>query len=296
MTVRVTLIVLLVLGGVLVAQVDAETFTFQPTNGVWHDEDNWEDSEEQPGIPGSADTAVIPGFKFCTIDADEAEAQIVNVESFGILYITQDAKLTIYDGTAEDCTISGLVKFIAREDGEDPGELHCYNNVTVAGNGSINATDGVKGRITSRVVESVPTTLTLGGDSIINGYIDLEAKLINNGIVEVSGLNNVMRLMTHPKVGTSGGFWIVRALGKMEVDAEVSGSAHWWLDQEASGYGELQIDAACTNLEGIMRIGGGTMNVNASFCIEDYLQYFGGTINVTDNQAGVTAKFGGVCP
>jgi hypothetical protein len=38
------------------------------------------------------------------------------------------------------------------------------------------------------------------------------------------------------------------------------------------------------------------MNVNASFCIEGYTQYFGGTINVTDNQAAVTAKFGGVCP
>jgi hypothetical protein len=296
MTARLFLILLLVLGGMLVTQVDAETFTFLPSSGVWNDPDNWEDSEEQPGIPEAGDTAIIPEGKTCTIDADEAEAQIVNVESFSILYITQGAKLTIYDGTAEDCTITGLISFIAKEGQSDPGEIHCYNNVSFAGGGNLYATSGVKGRLTSRVVSDVPTTLTVAFNNVIQGYFDLEAALVNNGEVRVGGSGDVMRLMSHPKTAGSSAFWIAEGLGKIQVDAEVSGTGQWQLDVNSTGNPELEINATCTDLDGYVRIGGGTMDVNASFCTTSDVEYYGGTINVASAPAGVTATFGGTCP
>ncbi len=37
--------------------------TFQPTDGIWHDNDNW----SPVGTPGPSDTAIIPNGKTCRI-------------------------------------------------------------------------------------------------------------------------------------------------------------------------------------------------------------------------------------
>ena len=125
---------ILTLAGVLVlGAVSAslgETFTFNKTNDVWDNAENWIPGD---GPPGAGDTAIIPINRTCRVeDADQA-AQIIQV--YGTLgLVGHDLELISGASTSK---IDGILYF-KEADGHVP-ELHFIAGHSLEGSGTITA-------------------------------------------------------------------------------------------------------------------------------------------------------------
>lgn len=166
----------------------ADTYTFQPSVGVWEDELNW----SPQGIPTYGDRAVIPANKLCIVE-EGAHADTVEVASGGELQLA--AGLTLWGnfygsgaitGTSEiDGVLSIFLDILAN------GELWISDNShTIVGEGMIIGHGTPTIYIANGNLSNGLATPTQGilGDLKIKGWGSLTpCGFYNEGIVEAGG-------------------------------------------------------------------------------------------------------------
>ena len=215
--------------GTLASPVLAIDYVFVPyefpdeITGHWHNQLDW----LPHGTPGAGDTVTIAaredgGYSYplqCHILATEAyNVGVLTIEGTCSTFLAIEAggMLTLYgDATIDGGSIVFTYPEIAMPDPPPcsaRGELRIGANLTVSGDGGkiYGAVDGDcdgfmhPGRITSALLAGgIPAQLTIetsaGAENAfrILGYIDIQARLVNNAKVVVADGPDVLRLSTH---------------------------------------------------------------------------------------------------
>jgi hypothetical protein len=283
--------------------VHATTYTLTPqvgSTGSWSDSGDW---SPEGGPPGAGDVAIIPAGKTVEINQENEHESVgkISVGSGspgGVIRIDPGTSLTIiHDAGLGSSVLDGQLLFSGAS--SPPGELRISGDVTIVGEGLIRGSSVTTG-LTPGLIVSVGQndSLTLDDPDLeVRGAIEIQVPLVNNALVSVSdtgGNGDTLSLTTTPKSGS--GKWQV-LFGKLQVDVEVTGTADW----EVQRGGEIEINAACTALQGNVEVGtlekGGLLDVNANFATSGNLViqgqggelgYVYGEIDVAD---GVVARF-----
>jgi len=93
----------------------AETYTFTDGDGdhKWNNENNWEDEDFDPGIPGNTDTAIIPSNKTCNIESGSDGGWVDYLTVNGTLTVSQGL-IVDYDLTVGDTVTIAAVTPVGR--------------------------------------------------------------------------------------------------------------------------------------------------------------------------------------
>lgn len=241
--IAISIIILLVSGSPILAMPTDRTFRPQGGAGVWNLAGNW----DPPGIPSSADLAIIPGETICDLDGQDGEALKIEIEglttsAFGTLIIPKGSTLTLHgSGSANASIVDGIIRFETGGGATVP-ELYVSGNhlfkkttsssiLNIIGADSLHAASeyglirgaqNAKLTLNTRGVASEPRIGMLGNFRI-------EVAMENNGDVNArpedpANYTAEIQLVNEAKLGT--GLWKATN-GELVVDASVSDHGRW---------------------------------------------------------------------
>lgn len=286
------------------------TYTFQPSDGVWRDMDNW----DPQGIPTYGDTAVIPSGKTCRVQTSNEAVKILDVQ--GTLGLVGYA-LGLGDvSSPTTSTIDGTLYL------ESNGDLEVMDLVTIDGEGVITASkadDEDRAGIISCHCTPAEFGCTARGkgivisqDVILEGSITITAGLTLDGIARVDYSGDVMNLgafgagdahcttlvirWVDRSQGSDGKF--VVSDGKLRVKymkMDTDNAPDW----ELTG-GEIEIvnmdpfsPCQCTGTNIKITVSGGVLDIDDDFSTNRGITWSGGRIEV---QEGLSIPFQWIAP
>lgn len=275
-TIRI-LFALTVIAACSVAAV-AETFTFDATDGIWGDSQNW----DPPGTPGSADTAIIPSGKTCRIEDADRDIKILDVQSGGTLRI-DSRKLTVHQTSGTGVTVNGTLQF--KQTGPAAAPVLFFNNsMTLNGSGTINAreNDGY-GPAEMEGADDDDLTIT---DTTLVGSIDILAiNLKNGGTIKVDDADDSFRVGESPsavEVWGSGTFEVSAGLLQFRHVRWTAPGRDFTGPITISG-GTMQFDGALgggVELDSVITLSAGTMLIKHTFSNAKSFTMSGGKLQI----------------
>ena len=125
----------LFLGLLPVPSLMGGTYTFNVSDGVWGDPENW---IPDTNYPGQGDTAIILANQTCRIENADQYIAVLEIRSGGVLRI-KGKQLVIYEATGVTWDIDG--ELIGELVGDTSAYIIVNNDLTILGDGTIEAHD-----------------------------------------------------------------------------------------------------------------------------------------------------------
>jgi hypothetical protein len=271
-----------------------DTFTFNKTNDVWDDPNNWDPAG---GPPGTGDTAIIPSDKTCRVEDANQAAEIIQVSgTLGIVGRTLTLGKVSNDTTS---TVNGAVYF--EESGGRDATLAVIRFVTIDGSGTLTAKadDSREGVVDNASVTAgliLGPEMTLTGTFLIDTSLELERDGEDYAVVVVNDADDTVtlgKLLAIDEVDISGQGQFQISAGSLIIKSVTfdDPTPKWVL----SGTGEIELVdvgnpgwSPFTQLHVPIQMSGGTLTVDDDLGTTASCMFSGGTITVKN---GNVAEF-----